>query len=57
MKLLNIDFKSKPVYSDNDKYIKTKIKIYGNRRMQMCTRKIKAENYINEELEESDSND
>ena len=24
--LLNIDFKSKPVYGDDDKYIKTKIK-------------------------------
>ena len=29
-KLLNIDFESKPVYGDNDKYIKTKIKIYAN---------------------------
>ena len=28
-KLLKIDFESKPVYDDNDKYIKTKIKIYG----------------------------
>ena len=27
-KLLNIDFESKPVYGDDDKYIKTKIKIY-----------------------------
>ena len=26
--LLNIKFYSKPVYGDNDKYIKTKIKIY-----------------------------
>ena len=26
--LLNIDFESKPVYGDDDKYIKTKIKIY-----------------------------
>ena len=25
-----IDFESKPVYGDNDKYIKTKIKIYAN---------------------------
>ena len=25
-KLLNIDFESKPVYDDDDKYIKTKIK-------------------------------
>ena len=27
-KLLTIDFESKPVYSDDEKYIKTKIKIY-----------------------------
>ena len=29
-RLMNIDFESKPVYGDNDKYIKTKIKIYEN---------------------------
>ena len=28
-KLLKIEFDSKPVYGDNDKYIKEKIKIYG----------------------------
>ena len=28
-KLLRIDFESKPVYGDGDKYIKTKIKIYA----------------------------
>ena len=28
-KLLRTEFDSKPVYGDNDKYIKTKIKIYG----------------------------
>ena len=28
-KLLTIEFDSKPVYGDDDKYIKTKIKIYG----------------------------
>ena len=28
-KLLIIDFESKPVYDDDDKYIKTKIKIYA----------------------------
>ena len=28
-KLLKIEFDSKSVYRDNDKYIKTKIKIYG----------------------------
>ena len=27
-KLMRIDFESKPVYGDDDKYIKTKIKIY-----------------------------
>ena len=27
--LLNINFESKPVYGDEDKYIKTKIKIYA----------------------------
>ena len=27
-KLRRIDFESKPVYGDDDKYIKTKIKIY-----------------------------
>ena len=26
---MNIKFNSEPVYGDNDKYIKTKIKIYG----------------------------
>ena len=26
---MNIDFESKPVYGDDDKYIKTKIKIYA----------------------------
>ena len=29
-KLLNIDFESKPIYGDDDKYIKTKIKIYAD---------------------------
>ena len=28
--LLNIKFDSEPVYGDNDKFIKTKIKIYDN---------------------------
>ena len=28
--LLEIEFDSKPVYGDNDKYIKTKIKIYAD---------------------------
>ena len=29
-KLLNIDLESKPVYGDDDKYIKTKIKLYAD---------------------------
>ena len=29
--LLNIKFDSEPVYDDNDKYIKTKIKSYGDK--------------------------
>ena len=29
-KILNIDFESKPVYGDDDKYIKTKTKIYAD---------------------------
>ena len=29
--LLNIEFDSEPVYGDNDKYIKTKIKMYDGR--------------------------
>ena len=28
-KLMRIDFESKPVYGDDNKYIKTKIKIYA----------------------------
>ena len=28
--LLNIEFDSEPVYGDNDKYIKAKIKSYGD---------------------------
>ena len=28
---MNIEFDSEPVYGDNDKYIKTKIKMYGDR--------------------------
>ena len=28
-KLMKIDFESKPVYGDDDKYIKTKLKIYA----------------------------
>ena len=29
--LMNIKYDSEPVYSDNDKYIKTKIKLYGDK--------------------------
>ena len=29
-KLLRIDFESKPVYDDDDEYIKTKLKIYAD---------------------------
>ena len=29
--LMNIEFDSEPVYSDNDKYIKAKIKPYGDK--------------------------
>ena len=28
---MNIEFDSEPVYGDGDKYIKTKIKMYGGR--------------------------
>ena len=28
-KLMKIDFESKPIYGDDDNYIKTKIKIYA----------------------------
>ena len=28
---MNIKFDSEPVYSDNDKYIKAKIKLYGDK--------------------------
>ena len=27
---MNVEFASEPVYGDNDKHIKTKIKLYGN---------------------------
>ena len=95
--LMKINFESKPVYGDDDKYIKTKIKIYAgsiitnfhNKKMpkektpckclsiimidsvtkankkyypqklleecKYTQEKIKTENYINDELEDSDS--
>ena len=96
-KLMKIDFESKPVYGDDDKYIKTKIKIYAksmitnfhNKKMpkekapckclsiimidsvikankkyylqtlleecKYTQEKMKTENYIDEELEKSES--
>ena len=95
--LLNIDFESKPVYVNDNKYIKTKIKIYANsiitnshdkkmpkekapckclsavridsvikankkypqillEECKYVQEKIKTENYIDEDLENSDSN-
>ena len=96
-KLLRIDFESKPVYGDDDKYIKTKIKIYAgsmitnfhNKKMpkekapckclsiimldsvviankkyypqtlleecKYIQEKIKTENYIDDDLEQSES--
>ena len=98
-KLMRIDFESKPVYGDDDKYIKTKIKIYAdsivtnfhnkkmpkksqckclsiiildsvikaNKKYNLQTfleeckyvqKKIKIENYINDDLKsDSDSNE
>ena len=39
--LLNIKFYSEPVYGDNDKYIKTKIKIYdGNVNRNFQSKKV-----------------
>ena len=97
-KLMKIDFESKPVYGDDDKYIKTKIKTYeksiitnfhnkktpkekapckclsiimidsvikANKKyypqplLEECKyiqEKMKTENYIDEELEKSESN-
>ena len=34
--LLNIEFDSEPVYNDNNKYIKTKIKSYGYKANTNC---------------------
>ena len=30
--LMNIEFDSEPVYGDNDRYIKTKMKLYGDKK-------------------------
>ena len=86
-KLMRIDFESKVVYGDNDKYVKTKIKAdagtmirnFHNKKMSKekasckclsiemidsdvnANKKIKTENYIDDDLEkvesDSDSND
>ena len=95
-KLLKIDFNSEPIYGDNDKYIKTKIKIYGGSvntnfqgkkmpkekvtcnslsiimlvkakkkyypqiLLEKCkyeSKEIKIENFINDDLEKSSSDD
>ena len=98
-KSLRIDFENKPVYGDDDEYIKTKIKLYADNMitnfhnkdmpkekapckclsvimidsvikankkyypqtlLEECKyiqEKIKTENYIDEDLEKSDSND
>ena len=43
--LLNIKFDSEPVYGDNDKYIKTKIKTYGDKvNTNFYSKKISKEN-------------
>ena len=36
---MNIEFDSEPVYGDNDKYIKTKVKSYGDKKMQISKAK------------------
>ena len=33
--LMNIEFDSETIYDDNDKYIKTKIKSYGDKKIQI----------------------
>ena len=38
-KLMSIDFDSKPVYGNDDKYIKTKIKIYEDSIITNCYNK------------------
>ena len=43
--LMEIEFDTEPVYGDNDKYIKTKIKLYGDKintnfRGKKCTKKM-----------------
>ena len=38
-KLLKRNFNSEPVYGDNDKYIKIKIKIYNGSMIKKCKKK------------------
>ena len=38
--LLDIKFDNQPVYGDRDKYIKTKIKMYGDRVNTKCLEKM-----------------
>ena len=63
---MNIEFNSEPVYGDNDKYIKTKIKMYEDRDnfpqtlLEECKyviRKNKMENLINDDLDLSSSDE
>ena len=43
--LMNIKFDSEPVYGDNGKYIKTKIKFYGDKvNTNFQSKKIRKEN-------------
>ena len=43
--IINLNFDSEPVYGDNDKYIKTKIKIYdGNVNTSFQGKKVPKEN-------------
>ena len=43
--LMNIEFDSEPAYVDNDKYIKTKIKMYENRvNINFQSKKVPKEN-------------
>ena len=39
--LMDIKFDSEPVYGDNDKYVKTKIKIYGDKFSRQKSAEIK----------------
>ena len=49
--LMNIEFGSEPVYGDNDKYIKTKIKMYEDRvNTYFQGKKVPRENASNKSL-------